>query len=67
MTNVEKHPDAENIPDGSRSETDHEDTASGGVSPDGNVGTDDRVVDPDEVDREHDTDASGTPIDNPSG
>ncbi|HWD61151.1 MAG TPA: hypothetical protein VG369_01550 [Humibacter sp.] len=70
MANTESHPDPDSLPDGSASENEHEDTASGGVSPDDDHEDDDPeglMVNPDEVDREHDTDGSGMPIDNPSG
>jgi len=65
--------DADDLPDGSASETTHEDTASGGVQQDdSDEDADDSrardlTVDPEDVDPEHDTGPDGTPVDNPSG
>ncbi|WP_243063165.1 hypothetical protein [Humibacter sp. RRB41] len=66
MSNSEQqHPNAEDIPDGSSSDTGHEDTASGGVSQDD--GDSDSDDDSNGIDREHDTDSNGIPLENPSG
>lgn len=70
-----QHPNADDIPDGSSSDTGHEDTASGGVSQGGDEqgdndddhNPDDAISHPQQVDVEHGTDTSGKPIDNPSG
>lgn len=69
-----QHPNADDIPDGSSSDTGHEDTASGGVSQGASEqgasdddDPDDAISNPQQVDVEHGTDAGGKPIDNPSG
>jgi hypothetical protein len=69
----ERRGDPGDLPDGSASETSHEDTASGGVQPDdSDQDADDSrardlTVDPDDVDPLEDTGPDGLPIDNPSG